>query len=289
MYLLIKLFSRIPFPILYVISDFLYLIIYRIGSYRKKVVRSNLKRAFPGKTDEERVLIERGFYRNFCDFMVETIKAVSIDKKSLEERVVFTNLNEVNATINEGRSVLFLATHQFNWELMMLSASLQFPIDIYYIYHPLHHKGSDNLMLKLRGRFGANPVKRREFGRHVIKHRSLKRGYALVADQLPPIQDKKVWVNFLNLETAFFQAIDQTARLVNGPVMFFNIIKEKRGYYKVSMEKITSNPEADPEGYIIKKYAEGLQENINAQPEGWLWSHKRWKRKRNKKTEKILL
>lgn len=242
------------------------------------MVRDNLKKAFDHHSKTQLKETERIFYRNFCDFIVETIKGVSIDKNKVKKRVVFTNLNEVEDMVKESKSVLFLAAHQFNWELMLLSAVLQFPISIDYVYHPLHHKGSDELMLKMRSRFGAEPVKRGEVGRLVIRRRNQSRCYALVADQLPRSKDKKLFVDFFNIKTGFFQGIEQIAHLINGPVAYFHIIKVKRGYYEVKMVTLTHDPKNEPEGAIVKAYARALEENIKEQPAGWLWSHKRWKR-----------
>lgn len=280
MYIIVKLISFLPLRVLYSFSDFLYILIYKLFGYRQKVVQANLQKALPDKTASERKEIEGNFYRNFCDFIVETIKGVSLKKEKVKERVVFTNLGDITKLLTKGTSVLMLASHQFNWEWVQLSAALQFPIGMDYIYHPLHNKGADKLMLKLRGRFGAEAVKRSEVGRQVIRRRSESRAYALVADQLPRAKDKKVWVDFLNIETSFFQGIAQIAHLINGPVAYFHIVKKRRGYYEVTMVKLFDVPKEESEETIIQAYANAMEANISEQPEGWLWSHKRWKRKR---------
>lgn len=279
MYILVKLISYIPLRLLYSLSDFLFFLIYRVIKYRRGVVASNLFKAFPEKSAEERKAIEYRFYINFCDFIVETIKGVTISKEQVMKRVSFTNLDELKKIIARNKSVLFVTSHQFNWELMQLSAALQFPIGIDYIYHPLHNKGSDKLMLKLRGRFGAEPVKRREVGRQVIRRRNEARGYALLADQLPGGKDKKVELEFLGINTLFFEGIEQLAHLVNGPVVYSHIIKVKRGYYEVKMVELIKDPKAEPKDATVKAYVQAIEDNIKEQPEGWLWSHNRWKKR----------
>jgi KDO2-lipid IV(A) lauroyltransferase len=277
MLFIIKIISSLPLKVLYKIADALFFIMYKAFGYRKKVVRNNLKKAFPAASETEWRNIEREFYRNFCDFIAESLKGLKIAPEELRERVVFTNLKEFEKLTKHKGSVLMLAGHQFNWEWMQLSASLQFPIPLDYIYHPLHNKSFDNLMLELRGRFGAGPIKRREAARQIIRRNAEARGFCIVADQLPAGRDKKRWVSFLNSETAFFYSIEQLAKITNLPVAYFNIRKIQRGKYEVQMHIISTEPRAEDEGVIIKKYAKALEENIKQQPENWLWSHKRWK------------
>lgn len=274
---IIKIISSLPLKVLYTIADVLFFIIYKVLSYRKKVVRNNLAKAFPAASEKEWRDIERKFYRNFCDFIAESLKGLQMAPEELRKRVVFKNLKDFEDLVKHKGSVLMLAGHQFNWEWMQLSASLQFPVPLDYIYHPLHNKSFDDLMLRLRGRFGASPIKRREAARQIIRRKADTRGFCIVADQLPAGRDKKKWVRFLNSETAFFYSIEQLAKITDLPVAYFNIRKIQRGRYEVKMYILSMEPRAEDEGVIIKKYADVLEENIKQQPENWLWSHKRWK------------
>ena len=277
MLLLLRTLSWLPLNILYLLSDLLYVLVYKVIRYRKKVVRSNLSMAFPERSSEELLVIEKEFYVNFCDFIVESIKGLSINPDNISGRVTFINLDEIRQVFTQHGSVLMLAGHQFNWEWMQLSASLQFPVTIDYIYQPLKNKASDNLMLYLRGRFGAKPVKRREAARQILKNRNEAKGIALVADQLPTRRDKLIWLTFFNKKTAFFESIEPLSRLANIPVAYFNIEKISRGRYMVKMTILSMAPNEEKPGMLLRKYASLLEENIRKQPHNWLWTHKRWK------------
>ena len=52
-------------------SDFLYLLIYKVLGYRKKVVFENLKNAFPEKSATEIEKIANAYYHYLCDLLVE--------------------------------------------------------------------------------------------------------------------------------------------------------------------------------------------------------------------------
>ena len=71
------LLSLLPLRVHYIISDFIYLVVYHLVGYRVKLVRKNLADSFPEKSETELRRIERDFYRWFCDYLVETVKLVS--------------------------------------------------------------------------------------------------------------------------------------------------------------------------------------------------------------------
>ena len=76
--------SLLPYPLLYFLSDILYIIVYRILGYRKNVVFTNLQRSFPNKNTEELYDIMSGFYRHFCDVLVEILKGFTISEEDVK-------------------------------------------------------------------------------------------------------------------------------------------------------------------------------------------------------------
>ena len=86
-YLLILPISLLPYPLLYLFSDFLFLIMYRLIGYRKKVVFTNLKNSFPNKSDQELKAIMADFYRHLCDIIMESMKGFTISEKQLRKRL----------------------------------------------------------------------------------------------------------------------------------------------------------------------------------------------------------
>ena len=82
LYLPLYFIAILPFPFLYFLSDCLYLLLYHILHYRKKIVRINIKKAFPLLSPSELKTIEQEFYHHFCDVLFEAIKALTISKKN---------------------------------------------------------------------------------------------------------------------------------------------------------------------------------------------------------------
>lgn len=275
---LLKLLSRIPLPVLYIFSDFLFFMSYYVVGYRRKLVKKNLKNSFPEKTEVEIKTIEKDFYKNLCDYAVETLKLLTISKVDLTTRMKFVNLEVAKKFIQEKRSVIMLASHQFNWEWMLAVGSLNHPVD--FVYQEQSNNLFNNFSLAGRTRFGAYPIKRHLVARESIARKDIIRGIAIVADQFPGKgRDKRYWTTFLNQQTAFYQAISQLAVMLQYPVLYLAIRKKKRGYYEAEYIVIDEPPYEKGSDQLVDYYVKATEKIIQENPSGWLWSHNRWKKK----------
>jgi Kdo2-lipid IVA lauroyltransferase/acyltransferase len=102
---------------------------------------------------------------------------------------------------------------------------------------------------------------------------------AFIADQ-SPVPEYAYWTHFLNQETCFFNGYDKIARKKNYPVVLAYLIKVKRGKYIMKVELLSQNSSTLKENEITELYIRRLEQIITANPENWLWSHRRWKHKK---------
>jgi Kdo2-lipid IVA lauroyltransferase/acyltransferase len=274
----LKLFSRLPLSGLYVFSDFLFVVVYHVIGYRKKLVWKNLKNSFPDKSDKELKSINKQFYKNLCDYAVETIKLVTISQEELSKRMIFKNPEILQPFANQKQSVIILASHLFNWEWLLTVGSFKLPMKVDFVYQEQRSKYFNDFSLKTRTRFGAYPIKREAVGRESLRRKDELRAIAIVTDQFPGQgQNKRYWTNFLHQNTAFFLGIGQLAVLLQYPVFFFKVKKIKRGYYEAEGIWISNPPYAKESNSMVDTYAQVLEKSIHEYPDGWLWSHNRWK------------
>jgi len=270
--------SRLPFPVLYTFSDFLFFIAYYLIGYRKALVRRNLRNSFPEKYEAEIKSIQKDFYHNLCDYAVETIKLLSITPEELKQRLVYKNPEIVKQFSDKNQSVLLLTSHQFNWEWLLASGCLYLPVSVDFVYQVQSNKTFNEFSLLGRTRFGAFPIERSQVGREAIKRKDVLRGIADVADQFPGhFHNKKYWTQFLNQKTAFFLGLGQLAFLTQYPAVFFGVKKIKRGYYEAEGFVVSQPPYGRESQQIVEDYIQATERIIKQQPAGWLWSHNRWK------------
>ena len=272
----LRLISRLPLPALYVIAAVLGFIAHRVVRHRVAVVRDNITGCFPQLSAAERRRIERGFYANLAQTLAETIKAATLDPGELTRRVRFANLALARDILQGGSSVLLVASHQCNWEWLLMGASLQlgFPLDA--AYKPQRASGADRLMLALRSRFGSRLIPAKELLGTLIRSRA-PRGIALLADQVPATSEFKWWTRFLGRPTAFFMGPEKIGQALRAAVIFAGIRRTARGRYEVEFQLLAKPREALAPGVITERYARALEASLLAAPADWMWSHRRWK------------
>ncbi|MGE5518928.1 MAG: lysophospholipid acyltransferase family protein [Candidatus Dadabacteria bacterium] len=275
-YGLLYLFSLLPLKLLYVVADFFYVVLYHIIGYRKKVVFSNLTLAFPNKTEEEKKIIAKKFYRNFIDTFIETIKQLSAgeDYASRHFKGDYTLFRQLNEA---GKKCQVHLGHNFNWEFANLAVAANIPQKLLTVYMPVENKIIDKIFYKIRSKTGAILLPATDIRRAILHWRNERYALALVADQNPGNPDNAYWVNFFGRPAPFLKAPENGARIANLPVIFSYFTKAKRGQYDAYFIMGEENPSALPKGELTRNYVRFLEGVISEHPEMWLWSHRRWK------------
>jgi Kdo2-lipid IVA lauroyltransferase/acyltransferase len=285
----LRLLSKLPFPVLYLISDFLFFVSFYLVRYRRKLVQKNLRNSFPEKSEAEIQQIEKEFYKNLCDYAVEMLKLLTISKAELSKRMSFEKPEVLQNFADNNQSIIFLASHQFNWEWSLVSACLCFPFAIDFVYQPVQNKFFEKFSLACRTRFGAYAIRREDVARELVKRKNILRGVATVADQYPGYKkDKKYETTFLNQQTVFFLGTNSMAILAQYPAVYYSLKKVKRGYYVGTPHVVGLPPYEKTSTDVIENYAREVERVIQESPAGWLWSHNRWKKRHIERSEIVV-
>ncbi len=281
---LLHLMALLPFPILYGLSDILFLVVFYVVRYRRSAALKHVTDSFPEKSPREHRLIVRRFYRNFTDYIVETIKLLHISDKTIKRRMTFDNVELMDNLMGEGRQVMALFSHCINWEWapsVTLWSRFSPGVDAEFgqVYRPLSNKWFDNYMLKLRSRFGSVSYPLRGVLRDLLKVRrsGLYSVTGFMSDQKPRYGDVKHVIDFLHHPTATLVGSEDLARKLKMAVIYWDMEKRGRGRYHITMRLVTKDASETPEFEVTDKYFSMLEETIRRNPSIWLWTHKRWK------------
>jgi KDO2-lipid IV(A) lauroyltransferase len=277
--------SKLPFFILYRISDLMFVMVFYFIHYRKKVVFRNLRYSFPEKTDAAIKLIAKKFYLHLCDFMIESFKPLTLSAKELMRRFHFTNPEVLYELNKDKRDFALVSGHYGNWEWNSI-LTLYAKRDALIIYRPLQNKTMDRLFIKIRSRCeGTRLTAMEHVFRTAVEYRNLKKPFLIyfIADQRPP-RNNKFWTTFLHQPTSFFNGTEKLSRKLDLAVVFMHIEKTKRGFYNVTLKKMFDTTKDLPENAVTLAFVDELEKEIRQQPEFWLWSHKRWKHKPDETT-----
>ena len=289
--------SLLPMWVHYLFSDALYLVVYHLIGYRKRVVRSNLTSSFPDKSEEELRQVERRFYHWFCDYLVETVKLATISEGELRRRMEFRGIEKLDECINRGQSCAIYLGHYGNWEWV---TSLQLWISpkgqCCQVYHVLENPYFDKMFLKLRQRFNSLCIPMAETLRELVRYRQKGQPVVIgyISDQVPFWNNIHHWCDFLNHDTPVLTGSERIVRKLGQAAFYLDMSRTRRGYYVGEFKLITHEADKLPPYAVTDSYFRQLEQSIRRAPELWLWTHNRWKRTReefnlryNPETDKV--
>lgn len=283
LYGLVYALSLLPFRLLYLLSDGLYLIVYHVVRYRRKIVWKNLSSSFPQKSPVELKKIERQFYHWFCDYFFETFKLLSMSDAKLLRHLEFRGNEQVEQVFAEGRSVAATMGHYCNWEWLS-AVGLAFP---HYpdavnglIYHPLRSDPADWLFIDIRSAHGGLCINKRHVLRHLVEFKRQKKDilFGYISDQTPKWENIHLWLNFLGHDTPVFTGGERIMHKMDDAVFYLDMLRPKRGHYICTFRQLSAHAAQEEENVIMHRFFQMLEETIRREPSYYLWTHNRWKR-----------
>lgn len=273
--------SNRSFKTLYFLSDIAYYLVYYIVGYRKKIVRKNLVNSFPEKSLDEIKVIEKKFYRQFCDQIMEMIKMFTLSAEEMAKHFSVENQELIMKLRSENKSIIYYLAHLGCWEYITYYATAIKADNLYIVYKKLTDETFEQIMYELRSRFGGQPVQDTKLLRTLseLKKEGKRAEIGFLADQSPMPDALNYWTTFLNQNTAIIDTIERIGRKLDYALCYLEMEKVSRGVYKCTAKLITDDIKSTPMNYATEQYVRLLEETIRKQPECYLWSHNRWKYK----------
>ena len=277
--LILILVGKIPYRLFYILSEVLLFIVYRISKYRIDTVQKNLKNSFPKHSLTDLTRIEKKFYRNFCDIILENLLLYTISEKELQNRMKLLNPEIFDSLYNLNKGAILIGAHYNNWEWMALSLGVYAKQDVFSVYKPLNNKTINTLMLKARERFGANIVPMASFAKTVLENKDRATINLMLTDQSPHKSKVDFYCTFLNQDTPVYLGPEKLINAANLELLFVEVHRVKRGFYEMKIVTLKDKSIEEKKSKTLL-HVNHLEKIINDQPENWLWSHKRWKNRR---------
>lgn len=284
-YPLLWIISILPFRVLYIISDILYVLLYHVVGYRKKVVTNNLKLVFPEKTEQEIKAIRIPFYHHLCDMVLESIKTMSISEAEMKKRYQFTNIELVQNIEAQNRSLILMCAHYASWEwIFILQTYIKSRGNA--VYKKLANPYFDKLVKRIRAKFNSYLITTKDIIPTLVEQK--KQGIlsvnGFVSDQSPRLDKAFHWNTFMGIEVPVHTGAEMLAKKLDMAVGFFNVKKIKRGYYETTFKILTLNPNEYKDYDITDMFLKLVEKQIYEAPEYYLWTHKRWKHRGKNKS-----
>lgn len=270
--------SILPFRLLYLVSDGLYILIFRIIGYRKKVVTNNLKLVFPEKTEVEIALIRKKFYKHLCDMFLEMAKTMTISEKELKKRFKILNPEELLRLENLNKSTILIFGHYASWEWSIVIQNY-ISFKGLAVYKKLANKYFDKLVKDIRSKFNTDLISTKDTINIINTNETLgiKSIIGFLSDQSPRLTKDVYWAKFMGIEVPCFTGAERLAKKLDLTTAYLKVNKVKRGYYEAQIITLTENPKGFPDYQLTDMFLHEVEEQIYKTPEYYLWTHKRWK------------
>lgn len=280
-YPLLWLISKLPFQLIYLLSDGIYFLVYNLFAYRKKVVLDNLELAFPEYTKSQHEAIAKKFYKHLCDMVVESIKSISMSKEEAKKRFKFEGLSIFSDLEQKNKSAILILGHYGNWEWIFV---LQEFINHkgYGVYKQLKNKYFDRLVRDIRAKYDSYLITTKETVKTLnkVNAKGDLTASGFISDQSPKIDKAHHWQDFMGINVPVYTGAEMLAKKLDHAVVFVKISKVKRGYYTCKFELITDEPKLIPDYEITDRFLTVLENQIREEPAYYLWTHKRWKHRK---------
>lgn len=279
-YPILWLISILPFKLFYFFSDCVYVLVYHIIGYRKKVVRNNLLLALPHLSDKERFLIEKKFYQHMCDMFLEMIKTMSISQEEMEKRFQITNIEVYKNLEKKGKNIAVMIAHYATYE-WVISMNKYSDFKGYAIYKKINNPYFDRMIRRIRSKFKAILITTKETIPVIESNynNKIKATYGFASDQSPKLSKAYHWTKFMGIETPVHTGAEMLAKKFNMNVIYLKVKKVKRGFYEATFEVLTDDVRSIPDYELSDMFMNKVEQQILEAPEYYLWTHKRWKNK----------
>ncbi|MCY0968229.1 lysophospholipid acyltransferase family protein [Chryseobacterium wangxinyae] len=275
---ILYLISKLPLKILYIFSDIIFFLNYYFVGYRKKIITQNLKKSFPEKTAEEIAEIRKKFYLNFSDYLAETVKSFTMSKTETRVRMQHINQHLFHEAKAEGKNIILLAGHVFNWEWMNALATVVPQKNCHPVYRKVNSEFWEKQMKKVRSKFGNDALEANEVILNIFRNKNDGDSiYLFVADQTPHSSHVNYGLEFLNQKTPAFIGYDKLATRMDLIFLYTEMKKVKRGHYQINYSRIEPDGEKFTNNEVVRKFHRLLENTIKRRPDNYLWSHRKWK------------
>ncbi len=284
--LLAVLARRLSLESVYRLGEKVGVWLYECVKLRRQLVETNLRLAFPEKSDTERSRLARQVYVEQAQSLLEVMRAPLIRSKADAEQIFeVENLALAEHCYAEGKGAVVVSAHFGNWELAaMCWALLAKPCVI--VYKPFSNKWLEKQMLAWRTLSGNEFISMNDAPKLGLRRLREGKFLVLLSDQAAHSDD--YFTTFLGRQSAIFLGAAVFALRTKVPMMLSMARRIGVGRHRLELSEIKTDDlvfSPDSIKLLAERYTRAIEDYIRRYPEQWFWLHNRWKRTPPQKTE----
>ena len=251
---------------------------YRVDRRRREIAVTNVRAAFPVRTDDECRAIVRGAFANLGRHVFDLLRFDTMSAEQMMDLVKFEGAERVEQALASGRGVMFYTGHFGFWELQVMVHAARFG-PILMVARTLNNPLLEAMIERVRARVGTRVIPRQGAVRGLLRALLEHRSVGMMIDQ--HMQDRSaVTVEFFNRPAVTTSSIAALALRTGVPVIPVFALPLAGGRYRMIYETPVEVP--DPESpdavqTLTQRGTDVLEMYVRRYPELWLWMHRRWR------------
>ena len=276
--LILKLFAKLPLPVIRGMAWLIGQILYRISSKTEKVIRRNFEICFPELSAQETEALVKQTLIEKARLAME-IPVAWLGKRDVLERVinVVNNQSLIDNYVEQKQPLIVAVPHIGNWEFFWHWLQLNYPA--IGMYRPAKIEQLDELMLPSRERYGGQAFATDAKGIMGLL-KALKGGgvMMLLPDQAPRV-GAGAYAPFFGKPAYTMTLLHRFMRKTNSRLLLGSCLRNSDGkgfsinLYSPDFDDTTDNQEAFNRGMN-----EQIESIIKLAPAQYQWGYKRFKR-----------
>ena len=241
-----------------------------------KIIISNLTKAFPKLSLQEKKILSKKMWFNYGRILAEYMYIKYFrEKEKFSNLITIENQNILEKIKKESKPVIFISGHFNNFELMAMQID-KAGIDLTTIYRPLNNIFLNPIMERIRKKYICKKqIKKGIAGtKELLKNFKNGSSIALMIDQRVT---EGVMCDFFGQKARTTTIPAQFVKKFNAKIVPVYIQRFDNNKFKLEFDSDIEFKSDETLDAITLKLNKILEEMILKNPDQWIWTHNRWK------------
>ena len=241
----------------------------------KKLIHSNLKKAYPNINLESLNKITKSMWNNYGRVFAEYMFIKHFRNDETNQNIKIEGQEILDDIQKNNKSVVFISGHLSNFELMAMHIEKS-GIRLSAIYRPLNNIFLNKIMVRIRKKYICKHQIKKGIGgmKKLIHLKKLNYSTALMIDQRV---SQGIKSEFFNQNALTTTVPAQLVKKFQIPIVPLSIERINNINFKITIKKPIIFDNEETTKSITDKLNLVLEKMIIYKPEQWIWSHNRWK------------
>ena len=273
-----SIFKRIPFGLVKYIGLFLAFLSQYVIRYRTKLVRENLRRAFPEYDENKIRQLIKEVYINFTYLWVEWLQSERFTWEFAQKNCVVENFDVVDRAVAQNKGLVLFSGHLGNFEWVARYVQHRHG-KLTGIMRRMHNRDINDFAVRFRQGLGFGVVYTDGAFQKCLQILAEGGNLGVAGDQ--DAHEKGVFVDFFGIPSSTPVGAAMFHLKGGAPIVFAAGIREKWGKFRLIFEEVPVPENKDVNDDNIYRITQAttslLEKYIRRSPGQYFWTHRRWK------------